>query len=154
MKTIGGRLAKFLTVLALLIGGVVATASAAQAAPATVHPASVTTICSTSPVPSGWVITAINTNAWQCGGSSYTIQTPVSPMGVCDNSPIPSGWVITAIHTNVWQCAGGNSYTIQTPVSPMGVCDNSPIPSGWVITAIHTNVWQCAGGNSYTIAAV
>jgi hypothetical protein len=154
VKIIGGRLIKLLAALPLLIGGVVATASAAQAVPATVRPAAVASICANSPIPSGWVISGVRSGFIGCGGyAGYFIQTPTNGMTVCANSPIPSGWVISGVRSGFIGCDGYAGYFIQTPTNGMTVCANSPIPSGWIVTGVRNGFIGCDGYAGYTLSA-
>ncbi|MGF1425941.1 hypothetical protein [Kitasatospora sp. LaBMicrA B282] len=122
MKASRDKLTRLFTALALMIGALVGTAWAAQTASAATAvravPATSLSICSNSPIPSGYVVTAVFGPGGVCSGNlaSYTIQTPYSPMSVCSNSPIPSGYVVTAVFGPGGTCSGNlASYTIQTP---------------------------------------
>ncbi|MFB8198353.1 hypothetical protein ACFC6Z_00045, partial [Kitasatospora purpeofusca] len=70
-----------------------------------------TTVCSFSPIPTGWVTTSTSATS-NCAGNAYLyniVNTAVlSYTTACPFSTIPTGWVITS-RFNTSDC-GGNGF--------------------------------------------
>ncbi|MFC5887830.1 hypothetical protein ACFP0N_22960, partial [Kitasatospora aburaviensis] len=82
-----------MTVVLMLLGMMTAAAQA-QAAPQRLTGSA--TICSNSPIPTGWVVTSSYSSSGCPGtGVAYTIAdvTNQTHATVCSMSPIPAGWV-------------------------------------------------------------
>jgi hypothetical protein len=106
------------------------------------------TICSGQPVPSGYIVTHIQTNL-SCGNGTNNQKTLTyiagDPFGstrfACnDGTAIPAGWVIqdTTGNAACGTVIAGNLQTIfNTKGAPIGtqetVCNFSPVPQGWQI---------------------
>lgn len=138
----------------LLVLGAALTAAACDRSPTSpalaptgpVLATSVSTVCTSSTVPTGYVILGY-TNYYTCGVSSYptamTIGIPGSSETVCESSPIPSAYVI-ASHTRTYNCdeyspsssSYQNANNIKIPTATYEyVCDDSPIPSNYTTTS-------------------
>ncbi len=64
-------------------------------------------VCAGSPVPSGWVVTAIQQSVPACGGySGFTITNTagLSSIRACNRTVIPDGWVVTATYQSQLAC--------------------------------------------------
>ncbi|QFS43503.1 hypothetical protein GXM_00976 [Nostoc sphaeroides CCNUC1] len=72
-------------------------------------------ICSSSAIPTGFVVTGVSTNFAQCGGGFNNILTiqnasilrPGSSLSICSSSAIPTGFVVTGVSTSLAECYGG-----------------------------------------------
>ncbi|MEV0187416.1 hypothetical protein AB0I39_02610 [Kitasatospora purpeofusca] len=107
IKTLRNRIPHLLTAVLLLLGLMTAASTQAQAAPQPLGGSA--TVCSNSPIPTGWVVNSASTSS-SCGsGRVYNISdtTGVSYTTVCSFSPIPAGWVITSSFSTS-NCAGNN----------------------------------------------
>jgi len=107
----------------------------------------VSTVCTGSSVPSGYVILSFGTYYTCPYGYGYpnsmTIGLPASSETVCGSSPIPSGYVITSM-SHVYSCdqysptssSYKNTYSIKIPTASYEyVCNASPIPSNYTTTS-------------------
>ncbi|SCL29690.1 hypothetical protein GA0070616_3931 [Micromonospora nigra] len=68
-----------------------------------------TTMCSTSPVPAGWVVTEVNTNAGAICGPFlfFRITNDLwNGMHMCSVTQPPAGWVVTEVQTNARAICG------------------------------------------------
>jgi hypothetical protein len=86
--------------------------------------AQVQTICSTDPVPAGWITTDLSSTP--CGTTYYstnyysrTIQKIAgAPYGttltICSGDPVPAGWITTATSSTPCRTVGGVSYYSRT----------------------------------------
>nr|BEK63575.1 hypothetical protein KPHV_08020 [Kitasatospora purpeofusca] len=115
MKTLRNRISHLLTIVLLVLG--MATAAGAQAHATPQRLTGSATICSNSPVPTGWFVTSSYNNSSCAGtGVAYTITDTsnlTSLSAVCSMSPVPAGWVITGSY-NAGDCQGtGVAYSIR-----------------------------------------
>ena len=115
----------------------------------------ISTVCTGSSVPSGYVILSY-TSYYTCPyGYGYpnamSIGLPGSSEAVCESSPIPSGYVITSM-SHIYSCdqysatsaSYKNTYSIKIPTATYEyVCSNSPIPSNYTTTSYRYFTSSC-----------
>lgn len=87
-------------VCVFIVGGITPKTAAAAPAPALPSDSLMNTqqMCSSSPVPAGWVVTyATSQAASLCGPFLFYTITPLSgsTMQICSATPVPAGWVVT-----------------------------------------------------------
>ncbi len=120
------------------------------------------TVCLSSPIPSGWVVTSFRYSL-SCGPgtggyNAMTIAKPFNGIVACYGSTIPSGWVITGYRSTPI-CGSTSTYnamTISTPREGIVACFASTIPPGWVITGYQTspNCGSTFGGpNAFVLSS-
>ena len=106
-----------LVALVMLIGVLMPHGAVAAPTPMTTNSHSINAIyiCATSPIPPGWVITAIVPRVGTCNDfNKFRIEPYVGQsMYICANSPLPPGVVITAIVPRVGTCNDFNKFRIQ-----------------------------------------
>lgn len=112
-------------------------------------------ICSSQPVPSGYVIVSSGTD-YRCPGYAehrWGIEPASDGIVACLGSSYPSPYFITAESSNYYLCADGflGSMTLNLPEDGMTACVNGVLWSPWVITANGTG-YQCNGYGVITLA--
>ncbi|MGY0463095.1 hypothetical protein ACW14Y_23035 [Kitasatospora sp. cg17-2] len=154
IKTLRNRIPHLLTAVLLLLGLMTAATTQAQAAPQPLGGSA--TVCSYSPVPTGWVVTRVVTSS-SCTGSGYAYNISdtagLNSISACSFSTVPTGWVIASASTTSY-CSGAAymySLTNTAGLSYATACPFSDIPTGWVISSTFSTSY-CAGyGFAYNI---
>jgi len=117
-------------------------------------------ICENSPVPTGWVVTAVNSQLGNPCAPNRQItitQLPASAndmSAVCGDSALPSNWVFVSVY-DVSQCAPYQSSNIKRANFVSGsMCDLSPVPPGYVVKDVFPANATCAPAREFTLAQI
>lgn len=107
-------------------------------------------ICNGSPIPAGWVVTALNGASSVCGGAlqlRITNTAGLSSVNACNGTPIPNGWVVTAVNPPSSTCGNLSVLTLVNS-DPPPPPPPPPVPAAPVIGQVlksgssHTVSWQ------------
>lgn len=114
-----------------------------------------TTICSTSPVPNGYIVVQNNISVSFCGNIAPTASvirsasTISGPFTICAGSSVPDGFVITAYIGNVNACGTLGGLEIRPIQSPIIACLGSPIPPSYIVLRyLNSSACQDLGANA------
>ena len=106
------------------------------------------TVCTNSPIPSGYVITGMVSSSSCSTTKAYQLALPYQGIMVCANSPVPSPYTVTSISSLLYtECGSIRKYELKQATNDLLVCGNSPIPNPYVVTAIDPSM--CVGGLHY-----
>lgn len=117
-----------------------------------------TYLCSSSPVPAGYVVTKIANTSLCTPAFTYTITLPYTAVVMCSvpSYTYPAGWVVTEIlsTTNCWagtpNSPGYWGRRLYQPYSGIVVCASSPTPTGWYRTT-RLSTSKCNGEWGYVL---
>lgn len=102
-------------------------------------------ICGNSPVPSGWVVTGVNSQGNNpCAPNRQLNITQLNALAdtmslVCGNSILPSDWLWVSVYSYS-QCAPYQASTIRRANFTSGtMCDLSAVPIGYTVNFVSTS---------------
>ncbi|SCL29694.1 hypothetical protein GA0070616_3932 [Micromonospora nigra] len=109
-----------------------------------------TTMCSTSSVPAGWLVTEVQTNAGAICGPYlfFRITNDLrNGMYMCSVTQPPAGWVVTEVQRNAGAICGPYLFFRITSDlrNGMYMCSVTQPPAGWVVTEVQTNAGAICG---------
>lgn len=97
-------------------------------------------ICANTPVPAGWVVTAVYAGCGTGTGRWVIEKLDVNrgSMEMCALSPVPAGWVVDSVYAGC-NLTGYGLYRIvpvNTNFNEMRMCNvpTAQVPPGWVVT--------------------
>ncbi|MFC5291210.1 hypothetical protein ACFPM7_29520 [Actinokineospora guangxiensis] len=105
-----------------------------------------THMCSSTPVPAGWVVTEAYTNQSICRPYIYyrISNDFYNGMHMCSATAVPAGWVVTEAYTNQGICGPYIYYRITSNLqNGMHMCSATAVPAGWIVTEAYTNQGIC-----------